>query len=1430
MPQLPDTSPAFKSYVLQQQGLSPDNYDLTDDGQIISRQQSSPAVAPALSPVPSQESDVQSKPSQDTSVGGTLLHSAESSAFPTATGLGAGALGVMAAPETGGLSLLIPLIAGALGSYAGEKIQQPLMSDAFKQQQAAEQEQHPIASTFGSMIPSLPFFNPILGIKNIPKAAGAAYELALGRVGQTAASTEANQALRNALIGGGLQGGQDVYSQMQGNQPFNYGQLATSVGGGALLNEPWGLGKMLFPQDVSQPNFNQVQAKPKRVHGEIQGIQSPEMEQGIAAAHEAQRQQNENFEKTIPGLGDWKKTYSNQVEDLEAQRDKLQSVADDVNELVGRRTDALSQIEDLKNKINLAKGEPLTDEQGQVLAKPAESGIIPSQETPSEVERGGSNEMPSKTTTGMFSSTVPAESAVEKAMNKTTRYQEEPATKTEPAESQPVNDNDPLLLRNASPEYQKAVQTLAAKRGITLREAMGLTRPETGNEVLGAYNPNTRTASVNPNRAELDTPIHEGVHGYLDDLTGSANPADRNLYQRAIGIFGGDEAHAEEALTGKLGVAGVPRVEEQLHGFSLRQFNSWFHDYVARWKNTLGVASDNDVIRHLSARYQHDAPYGTRAELNPQLRYTGFQPGMAGREGFRMFTATDDIKDKEGNVLVPKDSTVSDKTLESKGINYQEHSNLLRPTDVGYNDLSTADKDEYARLHGEAMVARKEHEVGAHEGTADNLIDKELALKKFSEEKGMKYQDQPSEELKNWYLKAPHVLANEKGLSQDYPVSINNLKGRLDNLASKGVIPRGEMEYYKNVGIDKFMQEKPRTIKELRQWMQDNGPKVEVRKFGESYQTPEIKEWAQLQHWRDSLTDRQKGALDSYNTPNGNELLFNHFQGHDNLKARRYVELQRSPAIYNKGNASHWQSIAPKSEKDMPGYVEIAVTKPPAEQQSEQMKAARARTGTTPSLEERGIQFPSTHSFPPNTLAFARGYMETLPSGEKAFHVIEVQSDWAQQAREQKELADRENMPINERNYKSDYVKQNTEPLLHDYNRLALKAAIEHARSEGATKIIVQDAESAMMMEGHDRETRVGMRDAPVVPKQEKGMRLNYDTLLPRIAEELTGSKGEKVSLGEHKMAFDNRLNPRNMEDGPSNTPRKDLIFRNPDGTPKTDVSGRAFDITKRTEPFSLAGKYQEKSNLRPNEEEPQKYKQLPITRSALDTMVAKDGPRAIPVAAAVAKNENLRNEYTSDYKQPYNYATSKLTDAEKNHIEQVGWKENRLKQFFPEELNPRELDAYNKIRANFRTMQEDRIEANQPVKGVDEAGKPIIRQAGIDPHYWPNQISPQVLHTLHEGDSPESTQLRNDWDAFQMAHGMTPTESRESLDAILGSYSKSTPNLAHFRGVDVEQGHGLPDSFMRPGLDRNMDRYINRFSSARAYHDAVESDLKLHR
>lgn len=122
----------------------------------------------------------------------------------------------------------------------------------------------------------------------------------------------------------------------------------------------------------------------------------------------------------------------------------------------------------------------------------------------------------------------------------------------------------------------------------------------------------------------------------------------------------------------------------------------------------------------------------------------------------------------------------------------------------------------------------------------------------------------------------------------------------------------------------------------------------------------------------------------------------------------------------------------------------------------------------------------------------------------------------------------------------------------------------------------------------------------PLKPSQEGGMRLHYDTTLPSVMRKLTGSEGEKVDMGVHK----NQLKPDSrgaVDRQPwvaENTRTGELhygqskealesrydqaiwtikenpvpadvgtnlgspVFRNPDGTPKTSVTGRIYDIS----------------------------------------------------------------------------------------------------------------------------------------------------------------------------------------------------------------------------------------------------------------------------
>ena len=327
----------------------------------------------------------------------------------------------------------------------------------------------------------------------------------------------------------------------------------------------------------------------------------------------------------------------------------------------------------------------------------------------------------------------------------------------------------------------------------------------------------------------------------------------------------------------------------------------------------------------------------------------------------------------------------------------------------------------------------------------------------------------------------------------------------------------------------------------------------------------------------------------------------------------------------------HYGGVAtPKSLKDMPGSVELLVRlAPKGIEQKALLEFGDPETfgeGATPEFDKQaGVQYRAPHfdNEGANLVVHVRGYIETLPNGEKAFHVFELQSDWAQQQRQLiDELTKKQAKLLSHSSWRfgdtqvfeeqlkelgwvdrglvgEDLSKDVTQfvnshavefadkfkvgapshPILEATNSLGLKAAIQHAKEVGATKVILSDAETAMMTEGHDRVRpgelvplnennvtlakelelkglqnlrenlsreelsnfprptvmqlargeNVGLglepQQADVLRKlgfelekvpisQEKGMRLNYDQVLPSAMEKLTGDKGQDVDLG----------------------------------------------------------------------------------------------------------------------------------------------------------------------------------------------------------------------------------------------------------------------------------------------------------------------------
>lgn len=412
-------------------------------------------------------------------------------------------------------------------------------------------------------------------------------------------------------------------------------------------------------------------------------------------------------------------------------------------------------------------------------------------------------------------------------------------------------------------------------------------------------------------------------------------------------------------------------------------------------------------------------------------------------------------------------------------------------------------------------------------------------------------------------------------------------------------------------GLPEFLASKPKvTPQEVQQWIAQNGPKVEAKvlRSGEGGlnqdEARDQAEQAQLRHeFYDDLPDRQRINVDYFlreymedpTSPDAaswrNQFISELPTGIPPNERQLWIaQLDRYAQLAYMLNSGHleyegfdpdvYRSIAPKDADQTVVMARVPAT-----------RSARGTIIGRDAILHKGQHFGQEDL---NVLGWARIQYQ-YQAGRKVANIIEVQSDWAQRLRERREAATREGVVEGLRPRLQQNAQELEHPLLRDYNRLVLKAAIDQAIKDGAQSIVISDAETAMMTEGHDLTARTegsfptresaeqyllkypdpnaeivtlsngwfGIRTGLL---QEKGMRLNYDTILPKIMEELTGVRGQPVDLGPHQKAF---IRSDAHPDHPTTTgrdefiPRRNLIFRNPDGTPKTSTTGREYDLTK---------------------------------------------------------------------------------------------------------------------------------------------------------------------------------------------------------------------------------------------------------------------------
>jgi hypothetical protein len=195
----------------------------------------------------------------------------------------------------------------------------------------------------------------------------------------------------------------------------------------------------------------------------------------------------------------------------------------------------------------------------------------------------------------------------------------------------------PESTTDIDPEaYKNKVGEIASTRGVKINYVPEVMKGD--KSVAGVSSPETsREVQVSTSKMGLDTPIHEPQHVYVNDLKTSSDPVDNKLHSkltenwkspdyvpserelatidrmRAEGAS--DEAIGEELMIQhRLAPAQVDRVIRELKGESEAVLISkqYWKDVLANIRYKLGSNDPKVLIDHLTTRFRHDAPYGSR--------------------------------------------------------------------------------------------------------------------------------------------------------------------------------------------------------------------------------------------------------------------------------------------------------------------------------------------------------------------------------------------------------------------------------------------------------------------------------------------------------------------------------------------------------------------------------------------------------------------------------------------------------------------------------------------------------------------------------------------------------------------------------------------------------------------------------------------------
>lgn len=256
---------------------------------------------------------------------------------------------------------------------------------------------------------------------------------------------------------------------------------------------------------------------------------------------------------------------------------------------------------------------------------------------------------------------------------------------------------------------------------------------------------------------------------------------------------------------------------------------------------------------------------------------------------------------------------------------------------------------------------------------------------------------------------------------------------------------------------------------------------------------------------------------------------------------------------------------------------------------------------------------------------------------------------------------------------------------------------------------------------------------------------------------------------------------------------------------------------------IKLGAKLEETTKPKENELD---HKTFGLTRSEADTIVKKEGKRALPFNEAAGASIDERRALVNKYSMPEQEALKGMSNESINHVDQIMHLEQKEGVSHANELEgEKEKNLYETKRAIYKAQFEDAKDI--PVHDVDEKGNVYMRKRKQDPFFHANMLDPNALKEM-QNRTPQGIEKIKRWKDYLIEQGSGKEQADAKIQAVLDSHSNVLPTTAKFRAVDVAQGVGLPFELMRPGMQRNSERYNNRFASRVAFHNNIENNPKV--